>query len=143
MPRERDAERSSLDADDIRDNTDFVPTGRKRTVAWLRIRRGKPPRDVRGHSGGSVESRLAIPNLTLAVAGVAVGILGTIFAYAGYDVLTTTDVEVVAFETITKEGVSYESKNPVGEISSGQISAPAVAITLRNSGQPPALLTKV
>lgn len=112
-------------------------------MARIRIRRRKTPRDAREQSGDDVESRLAVPNFVLAAVGVVVGVLGVVFAYIGYQILATADAEVVAFEAITKDGVVAESRSPVGEVSSERIKAAAAVITLRNSGQQPALLTKV
>jgi hypothetical protein len=71
-------------------------------------------------------------------------IVATVYAYRAYTNQSTSDVAVVGFEVTNHSQVPYVAREPSGAIfGTGKEEAAGAAITLRNSGQVPALLTKV
>ena len=70
--------------------------------------------------------------------------MATAYGYQAYVNQSTSDVSVVGVAAANQNGVPYIAREPSGDIfEAGKRPAVGAAITLRNSGQVPALLTKV
>ncbi|MGH3984714.1 MAG: hypothetical protein ACRDST_19025 [Pseudonocardiaceae bacterium] len=112
--------------------------GRKKPVAGRRAWRSFI--DLIGRKSSVKKVALGVSSFIVGAATVA----ATIYGYRAYVNQSTFDVSVVRLVVTNQNNVAYIAREPSGDISeAGEREAAGAAITLRNSGQVPPLLTKV
>lgn len=115
----------------------MLARGRKRSVAG---RSGSSSSDL---ARRTTSTKKVIFGISSFIVGIAT-ILATVYGYRAYLNQSTSDVSVVGVVVANQNEVSYIAREPSGGIfEAGKRPAAGAAITLRNSGQVPALLAKV